>query len=521
MKQNMKLLFNIDKYYDSKFYRNFKGLVFQPYAFVALSLFLFIGVSCNRNRLKTNEKALTKQILTEEEQLAHEQTLREEREKHLMDSIAKLPKGFRFPENRSIDPQQLPVVIDIIGSRSKNPKEIKLSQLFSKVEYIRLEQTQDSLEFTLGIQFIVAPNHIYVKSGKGSIFQYDKEGHFVRTVCTGNLQFTSYKGGMMVSKEQADLFEGAQEVYWNGNKLCYQYENRPAQKSYLLTFDDNAGLEISSLQMPGSVEDGNQINGIGKVVTELKKDPSNRNLPTPFLVGNNTLAFAQQRKPVRNPVNFIDVISTMGDTLCEFDDNDPIKNFSKSVYRSVDGGNTYYQNGVLHIRQSFNDTIYRLIPPNRLIPKFILDFGELGIKSANQGIDPGVNLSEKLVPQSFLETDRHLFIVYSKDYDCPNTARSGTLKYSKLVYDKKNKTLTPIFIDMVALLPEKKMTWSFVPDGNIENDLDAMPFKWPLSVAANGNPFSSFSGEELLKIKAQDLPFKNINKNDRIIAIYH
>jgi hypothetical protein len=521
MKQNMKLLFNIDKYYDFKFYRNFKGLVFQPYAFVALSLFLFIGVSCNRNHLKTDEKALTKQILTEEEQLAHEQSLREEREKHLMDSIAKLPKGFRFPENRSIDPQQLPVVIDIIGSRSKNPKEIKLSQLFSKVEYIRLEQTQDSLEFTLGIQFIVTPNHIYVKSGKGSIFQYDKEGHFVRTVCTGNLQFTSYKGGMMVSKEQADLFEGAQEVYWNGNKLCYQYENRPAQKSYLLTFDDNAGPEISSFQLPGSIEGENRINGSGEILTELKKDPSLYSFPSPFLVGNNTLAFAQRRKPVRNPVNFIDVISTTGDTLCEFEDNDPIKNFSKSVYRGVDGGDTYYQNGVLHIRQSFNDTIYRLIPPNRLIPKYILDFGELGIKSANQGIDPGVDLSDKLVPQSFLETDRYLFIVYSKDYDCPNTAKSGTLKYSKLMYDKKNKTLIPIYIDEAAFVPKGRTRWPSAPDTYIENDLDAMPFKWPSSVTGNGNPFSSFSGEELLKIKEQDLPFKNISKNDRVIAIYH
>lgn len=488
---------------------------------VVLILALGLFSSCGKNRLKTDEKALTKQILTEEEQLEHEKSLREEREKYLMDSIAKLPKGFRVPENRSIDPQNPPVVIDILGSRTKIPQEIKLSQLFSKVEYIRLEQTQDTTEFPLDIQFIVAPNHIYVKSGKGSIFQYDKEGHFVRTVCTGKLQLTSFKGGMMISKEQYDLFEGAQEMYWNGNKMCYQYENRPAQKSYLLTFDDNAGPEISSLHLPSSIEEENRINGSGEILTELKQGPFLYSLTTPFLVGNNTLAFAQRRKQIEHPSNFIDVISTTGDTLCEFDDNDPIKNFSKSTYRGVDDGNTYYQNGVFHIRQSFNDTIYRLIPPNRLIPKYILDFGDFGIKSAKQGIDPGVDLSEKLLLQSFIENDRYLFITYSKDYDSPNTAKSGTLKYSKLVYDKKNKTLTPIYIDEAAFVPKGRTTWPSAPDTNIENDLDAMPFKWPTSLTSSGNPFSTFSGEELLKIKEQDLPFKNVNKNDRIIAIYH
>jgi hypothetical protein len=481
-------------------------------------LFLLLFVACNRNRLKTDEKSLVKQILTEEEQLAHEAELQAEREKQLADSIAKLPKGFRFPESRSIDSQNPPVVIDIIGNR-KNPQKIKLSQLFSRVEYIRLEQNQDSAEFLLGTRFIVAPNHIYVTSGRGSILQFDRKGSFIRTVCTGNLQFTSYNGGMMVTKEQSDLFEGAQGAYWNGDKLCYQYENRPAQKSYLVTFDDET-QEISDLQLSGSVETKNQINGSGKILTELKKDPSGYTTQTPYLLGNNTLALAQRRKRAEQTVNFINVVSVTGDTLCEFQDNDPIKNFSKSTYRGVDDGNAYYINGTLYLRQSFNDTIYQLIPPNRLVPKYILNFGDLGIQSALEGIDPGVSLKEKLILQDFLETNRYIFITYSKDYSCPNTAKQGTLKYSRLVYDKESRVLTSIYIDEAPFIPEEKMTWPKAPDLNIENDLDKMPFKWPESVTAGGQPFSTFSVKELLKQKNPNFPLKNINENDRIIAIY-
>lgn len=487
---------------------------------IILLLSIILAFSCGGNRMKNNEKALAKQILTEEEQLSKEAARRTEHEKQLADSIAKRPKGLRFPESRKIDSQNPPVVIDLIGNR-KNPQKIKLSQLFSRVEYIRLDQNQDSAEFLLGTRYIVGPNHIYVTSGRGSIFQFDRKGHFILTVCTGNLQFTSYNGGMMVTKEQSDMFEGAQGAYWNGDKLCYRYENRPAQKSYLVTFDDEITQVTTGLQLPETVESKNMMKGNGKILIELKKDLVVYATPTPYLLGNNTLAFAQRRKRVEQTANFINLVSVTGDTLCEFKDNDPIRNFSKSTYRGVDDGDAYYIDRTLYLRQSFNDTIYQLIPLNRLVPKYILNFGNLGIKSAIEGIDPNISLKDKLILQSFLETDRFLFITYSKDYDCPNTAKSGTLKFSRLIYDKKNMTLSLLYLDEAPFIPEGKMAWPLSPNINIENDLDGMPFNWPTSITANGKPFSTISGEDLLKFKSEDLPIKNIRKNDWIIAIYY
>jgi hypothetical protein len=392
--------------------------------------------------------------------------------------------------------------------------------MFSKVEYIRLERDPDSIFYSNKFLTIIGSN-IYTVSDIGSISQYDQKGHFIQKVCNGNLQSTRINGVMWVTKEQANQFEGAKVGYWHENKLCYQYENRPAQKSYLMTFDDLVGSGESSILLPSSVESKNQINGKGKIKSELKPSPFMYSLPVPYLLNNSMMAFVQRKRSVELPNDFISVISISGDTLCKFKDNDPITNFSKSNYRGVDDGNIYYFNGTLHLRQSFNDTIYQLIPPNRLIPKYILNFGNLGIKSANEGIDPNFSLKDKLILQSFLETDRFLFITYSKDYICPNTANNGTLKFSRLIYDKKNKTLSLIYLDEAPFIAKGKMSWPLSPSINIKNDLDEMPFIWPTSITANRKPFSIISGEDLLKFKSENLPIKNIRKNDRIIAIYY
>lgn len=494
----------------------------KPYSVIFIAVFIWLAFSCGSNKLKTDEKALSQKILTEEEQLAQQEAARAEREKQLADSIAKLPKGFRFKENRKVDSNNPPVVIDIIGSRAQTSQPLKLSQLFSKIEYVKLEQLQDTSELTLGASYIIAPNHIYMTTRRGSIFQYNNDGRFIKTVCTGNLQYTEYKGSMAVTKDQADQFEGAQGTHWNGNQICYLYENLPGQKAYLMAVDDNITNDLSGVNVPGSGENTfNRINGSGKIVSEIKKTKKQYYFPTPYLLGGNTYAFTQEIKRVEYVESFINILSVSGDTLCKFPDHDPIRNFSKSVSRGTDGGNSYYLNGTLFLRQSFNDTIYQLIPPNRLLPTYILNFGNLGIQSAQEGIDPGVSLKEKLMPQTFLETNRYIFITYSKDYDCPNTAKSGTLKYSRLIFDKKNKSLISVYQDEAPFFPKGKITWHSAPDLNIENDLDKVPFYWPTSVTANGRPYTIMSGDELLKLKIENLPVKNIKKNDRIIAIYH
>ena len=102
-----------------------------------LLLSIFLAFSCGGNHLKADEKALRKRILLEEEQLALGAAKRSEREKYQADSIAKMPKGIRIKEERSVDPQALPIVVDIAGNLN-NMRDFKLSQVASDIKYLSL-----------------------------------------------------------------------------------------------------------------------------------------------------------------------------------------------------------------------------------------------------------------------------------------------------------------------------------------------------------------------------------------------
>lgn len=490
--------------------------------FLLLVVLVITVISCGRNRLRTDEKALVNQILTEEEQLAQQEAARAEREKQLADSIAKLPKGFRFKEDRKVDPNNPPTVIDIIGSRSKTPQKIKLSQLFDKIKYIKLGPLPDSSFYDLstGIQagVLVSDQYIYGYSTNG-IIQYDQEGKFIKYICKNESYSTKVNGITMVSQEDWNRFVGSSQPKLLNNKLFYRYEDRPAGFASMMEYSESSDPINASL--PVQENTNKTIKGLGKEITKLKarKQMTERLEFVPL--GSTFVGSTPKGKSLRGEKTILTITSNTGDTVCTFADKDPIKNFSRPVYRGVDDGNSYHSNGVFHLRQAFNDTIYQLVPPSRLIPKYILEFGSMGIQSANEGIDPNLSLKDKLVPQSFIETSRYLFITYSKDYDCPNTAKQGTLKYSRLIYDKKNKNLIPIYLDEKPFLSEGgNMAWPSAPDVNIENDLDAMPFKWPEAVTSTDQLISIFKGEELMKLNVPDLPVKNVHANDRIIAIY-
>lgn len=489
---------------------------FLTMLWISLICFTF---SCGGNKLKTDEKALRKQIMTEEEKIAKEEAVRAEKENQLADSIAKLPKGFRFKEDRSVDPNNPPTIIDIIGSRLKAPQKIKLSQLFNKIEYIRLHPLPDSTFYDTSTGastgLLVSDKYIFGYSGNG-IVQYDLEGKFIKYICKNECYSTKVNGIVMVMLEDWKRFVGSNQPKILNNKLYYRYEDRPAGFASLMEY--NPIEDDAQVSLPVQENNKKNIKGLGKEIGRLRVRNKMTERPefVPLgrqFVGCNFIGKSFESKKIF----FIVTNSGTGDTICTFKDNDPIVNFTRSVYRSEKYGDSYHYKGVLHLRQTFNDTIYQLIPPNRFIPKYILDFGRMGIQSANEGIDPNFSRKDKLVPQSFLETSRYLFITYTKDYDSPNTG-----KYSRIIYDKKNKNLIPVYLDEKPFLSKGgNMAWASAPDLNIENDIDAMPFKWPEFVTSNDLAFSVLSGKELIRLNVPNLPLKNIRANDRIIAIYH
>ncbi len=480
-------------------------------------LLLLLSFSCNQNGLKTNEKALVQMVLTEEEKLEKESKQRAEQEKQMADSLAKLPKGIRFMEDRSIDPKYPPVVIDIVGSRKQTPQKLKLSRFFSKIEYVRLDAVPDSNFYNSYTQYFVNTDYIYSLTNNG-IAQYNRDGSFVKYICKNECVTKEIKGVGIMSFIDWEIFVGATQANLLGNELFYRWEKHKDGITELMKYDEKS--EATGLPIQNREHNNNPNFRTGEKMANLfinarKVSGRVRTMP----LNKYYFTHIPSMKLVMGEKIFLALINMRGDTVCAFRDFDPVINYTKTLVRGVDDGNAYYSNGNLLIRQSFNDTIYQLLPPNRLIPRYILSFGKLGIHSAREGVDPGISLKEKLVPHSFLETTRYIFITYTKDYECPNNAKTGTLKYSRLIFDKKNKTSILVYRDEKPFIHEKMMYASSAPELNIENDLDKTPFRWPQLTTTDGIPFIVLSGKEIKEDPA--FPIKNIHDNDKILVIYH
>ncbi len=472
-------------------------------------LIICTSISCHRNKLKTDEKKLTSQIKTEEEQRAYEQQLRLEKEQQLADSLAKLPKAFRLEEDRSIDPTHPPVIIDIEASREMPIVPVKVSDLFKNVQFTRLQQDPDSLLTKTSGRVVSSNNHLYLRTRWGSIIQYDKDGNFTQYICKSKLHYDPNKP----FDRQIIRIEGASMPYLFNNKLYYKYENQINRKSYFLCFDENKGISID-LKNSIQEEKANPIRGKGDIIldfnTSSKKPHYSTNV---FFINKNIIAYTSTRKVLSRQDNIVNLKNSKGDTICAFPDHDKITNYTGSTYRGVEDGTSYYFNGILHVRQAFNDTIYQVIPPNRLVPKYIINFGAKGLQSSLEAVNPHFDLSQKLIMQDILETNRYLFITYSQNYTCPNN--SDKVKFSRVIFDKKNKKLIPIYTDEKAYISGKG-AWPFAPQVNIKNDIGDIPFFWPYSTTPQGNPITEYNGDDINKIKQC-----NWNKNEKVIAIFY
>ena len=92
---------------------------------------------------------------------------------------------------------------------------------------------------------------------------------------------------------------------------------------------------------------------------------------------------------------------------------------------------------MLTIKQEYNDTVFRLIPPNRLLPVYIIDFGEFKVNYID-GLNPDFDLSGKFLLKSLHETNSYLFIRYTQHYDVPDIRKKNAVKFYYALFDKKD-----------------------------------------------------------------------------------
>lgn len=420
----------------------------------------------------------------------------------------RLGKYLNIPEKpRIADPANPLVILDILKARS-DVREVKLSELYSRVNYIPIKITppKDSLFATFDFnncKFLVTPNNILVSDYSRGIYQYDRSGEFVATIVENDFYYTATpnRKSFMVSKEDRQQFVGSSgKIHAIGDVIYYQYHDNPEQKSDMFMYDASPGV-LSQITV-GPTKENLKNSAQGIPLFSLPNE--DRSIMVNFLGTNDifplnedTWASSFGVTAASKSGSFLVSTNIMGDTLTKFQNHDPVKNYIAGQFRAVDGNGTQYSfEGIQHIRQPHNDTIYALLGNDQLAPKYVLNFGDKGIQSTLEGISVKTDMKHKFIIHNFIETSDYLFIVYTQNAPSPNSAKKGLLFSNTCIYDKHEKALFHVFIDKKPFIPPGK-SWPRIPKDDIKNNIDHGPAFWPENITPDGFPFVALQVSDL------------------------
>ena len=473
------------------------------FKFILFLILITITACKPRNKLNSNEQALSKQILSEEEQLAQEAAQRAEREKQLADSIAKRPKGFRFKEDRSINPQNPPVIIDIQGT-SENIRDFKLSDVASSIRYIKLETPSDT-------SLLWIPPNLSDRI----LSVYSDDNHILIQNLFGVTRFTmDGKFRELIWKNKSGINVAQNFVSWHPGELFGITPNNPVSlfngKLYMRFQDGSKGKvqimnkEIQNepvLNNPSKQKEAGIDTLVGNKLLSIKEKYMSFRYPLIYGLGQNCwVGIDDSWNSVKAGTLFV-VFDNNGDTLCTVANTNKITNWTKTRYRAGEPFTYYYKNHLTFIGQHA-DTIFRFIPPNRILPVYVLDFGKDKV-SFMEGLDPDSDLSQKLMLNSIFETDKYIFIRYTRNNASPANLKNKSVTFYNAIFDKTANKLYH--------LPGQSFKTK-----NIGNDIDGGISFWPEFVTPNGSMMMLATGEQIKQyVNSDEFIAKKPSQNQR------
>jgi len=449
--------------------------------FCITSLLAMTGGLCfAQNRGNPN---LSEQRIKE---LLSDSSLFPKREVRYTDSI---PAGIKYTEIRTADPVSPPEIIDIAGN-FENKKTFKLSDIASSVRYVVLQPPLES-KFTAVTGIVSDDEHIFINSREG-LFCYSPTGKYLYTVVKNVSEETPY-GTAQIS---GTLFRSNIDLL-NGKLVARTFDERNMNLSFydIATID----AQMRTLLLPQEVK---TVGADPQYQRQIRGHPFF--MPSILLNSDQSL-FAS---------NLI-LTSLYGDSLCKFTDYDTysirpgqgvIPNIRSKIYR---------YNGHVNLQKALNDTVFRIAPPNRLTPVYIMRWGEN--KPDIQYYMTLGNLDGKLLLQEWVESLFYIFIYYTEGSNSPNSRREGKVKDHWAIYDKTAKKLThhrPVTIAIRYITGSSKYREPM--PAVIENDVEpvGMPF-WPEGINHRGEMYMVFSKSDV-KIYLDSGKFAN----EKLQAIY-
>lgn len=457
---------------------------------------ILLSLSCHRNQLKTNETKLADEISQSEKQKQEADRIALENQDQ--DTRVNISSGFQYKEDRSINTSSPPLKIDISGSL-ENFANTKLSEIASEITYIRMAQTPDTtIPSNMKFRYYLMDNYIVATNIYG-IHLYDRDGRYTRQIVKNAMTGVEVTADGIKFWSDYTMKGGTGIVGAEGNSLFYNYTNNITGQKYIMEYNCSSSQLTSDYKF--DPENPKRISGLGEISIDLNH--GNTVPPQPrkhqgmfggrhegfyYTASVHILNSDSYSSPGNDENNMLVVLNNQGDTLSKFTLKEKLVNYTKTLQRGTDGGTQYEENGSLYIRPAFNDTVFRITPPNRMTPAYILNLGNYKV-TKQQGVDPDFNLTGKIIPGDWAETKNYIFMTFTKDdYDCPNTRKNKTVKIYHALYSKKTDKLTLITGDPYNYSPEI-----------LENNIDGGVPVWPAfyMVSKNGEIMISLKGQEL------------------------
>ena len=389
-----------------------------------------------------------------------------------------VPAGIKYKESRAVDPAHPPMVINI-ANRNLNIRKFNLNDYYNKVRYVKLKHP-NAANITSFPRTRFTEDYIITGNNYG-LHCFDKEGSFLYTIETNNMPEPDREGRIMFSFSDLKGYYAGRNGINNVNGNYCLYKIMDDSKCTLCLFDLTRAERIMTRQLP-AVENYSYLSSDNKSIVSYVYDP------------------------VRAPKNLLFTFDLKGDTLCRFPSYHPIPVITGGSYNSPPSPDVYYYDKQLTIRQSLNDTVYRLISPNRLVPAYVLNFGAYGadVPTYFRG-----NLSEKLLPDIWKESEQYILFVYLQNRDTPNNRRDGSVQFFYSYFDKISRQFYH-FSEKTSTPPEQFFMENPVPGAlpfmlsytEIEdNQLRVVYTKKRLEEISKSKEFASLPAEQQNKLK--------------------
>jgi hypothetical protein len=150
------------------------------------------------------------------------------------------------------------------------------------------------------------------------------------------------------------------------------------------------------------------------------------------------------------------------------------------------------------MQKGLNDTVFRVSPPNRFTPAYVMRWGKY--KPDIQAYMTLGKMDGKFFLKDWVESPRYIFIYYTEGTGSPINRKDGKVKDYWAIYDKTAKTLTHPVSDKMTMREVNSPNFKYNKPMTalIENNIDlvGMPF-WPEGLNHKGEMYMIFSKKDV------------------------